>query len=184
MILTVFFFALEMACRLGFTIMLQELFTKVTNLEVGNNKRDAYLYATFCGVVWLIAMSCVHNGFYEAPILINRIRSELIFLIFAKLSKISQYTVKSQELGKIMNLLSNDFNMLELKGPLMFISFVAPLGLTGVIAILVTNYGWPGILPLCVIIVFIPIQILVGKINSKYFEQVNVYKDQRVKVCT
>ena len=83
-----------------------------------------------------------------------------------------------------MNILSNDFNMLELKGPLIFTSFVAPLGLTGVIAILVTNYGWPGILPLCVIIVFIPIQILVGKINSKYFEQVNVYKDQRVKVCT
>lgn len=51
-----------------------------------------------------------HNASYEVPILAGRIRSELVLMIYAKLSKISQYTAKSQELGKIINLLSNDFN--------------------------------------------------------------------------
>lgn len=106
----ILFFTIETACRLGFTVMLQELFTKVADIEGVNNKRDAYIYAVFCGVVWFIGLFSFHNGFYESQIFFNRMRSQLVLLVYTKLSKISQYTVKNQELGKIINLLSNDFN--------------------------------------------------------------------------
>jgi hypothetical protein len=66
-------------------------------------------------------------------------------------------------------LLSNDFNLIELQGALLFSGMTAPFSLAGVIAILVTRFGWPGILIFCVILVLIPIQIALGKINSKYF---------------
>jgi hypothetical protein len=49
---------------------------------------------------------------------------------------------------------------------LFFTSLVAPFGLCGIIAILVTRFGWPGILNACVIIVLIPFQILIGKKNG------------------
>lgn len=54
---------------------------------------------------------------------------------------------------------------------------MAPLGLIGLIAILVTWFGWPGILPFCVILALIPFQMLVGKINSQYYEEASNDKD-------
>ncbi len=105
-------------------------------------------------------------------------------MVYAKLSKISQYTAKTQELGKIINLLSNDFNTIETKSPIFFAAMITPLALAGIIAILVTRFGWPGILILGVILLFLPFQILVGKMNSNIIQKGNIYKDKRVKVCT
>lgn len=50
-----------------------------------------------------------------------------------------------------------------------FNALVAPLEFIGVIVILITWFGWPGIIIICVIAVLMPVQILVGKINSRYF---------------
>ena len=61
---------------------------------------------------------------------------------------------------------------------------IAPLALGGIIAILITRFGWPGILIAAVIIFFLPLQILVGKMNGNIMQKVNVYKDRRVKVCS
>jgi ABC-type transport system involved in cytochrome bd biosynthesis fused ATPase/permease subunit len=91
----------------------------------------------------------------------------MIFLLYSKLSKLSQYTVRSQEIGKIINLLANDFNTLEAKGPVFLVTFVTPLTLAGIIAILVTRFGWPGILIFCVVVAMLPIQLFVGKINGR-----------------
>jgi hypothetical protein len=61
---------------------------------------------------------------------------------------------------------------------------VAPLTLCGIIAILVTRFGWPGLLIFGVFLVIFPFQVLVGKFNGSIMEKVNIYKDQRIKICT
>lgn len=53
----------EVACRIGFSIMLQELLFKVSKISEGENKRDAYLYGVFCGVLWLIGLVSTHNAY-------------------------------------------------------------------------------------------------------------------------
>ncbi len=100
------------------------------------------------------------------------------------MSKISQYTAKTQELGKIINLLSNDFNTIEIKSPVFFASLSSPFVVLGIIGILIYRFGWPGILPIAVIVVILPIQILVGKLNGNMTQKINVYKDKRVKTCS
>ena len=81
-------------------------------------------------------------------------------------------------------MLSNDLNAIELKAPLFFSSMIAPLALMGIIGILVSRLGWPGIICLIVIIVLMPVQACIGQINGVVLEKVNVNKDQRVKTCT
>jgi len=61
---------------------------------------------------------------------------------------------------------------------------ITPFALAGIIAILITRFGWPGILIAVVIIAILPLQIIVGKINGSIMQKVNVYKDKRVKVCS
>ena len=63
-------------------------------------------------------------------------------------------------------MLSNDLNAIELKAPLFFSSMIAPLALMGIIGILVSRLGWPGIICLIVIIVLMPVQACIGQING------------------
>jgi len=53
-----------------------------------------------------------HNAYYSTPLIGARLRTGLIFLLFSKLSSISQYILKSSEVNKVANMLSNDFNLI------------------------------------------------------------------------
>jgi ATP-binding cassette subfamily C (CFTR/MRP) protein 4 len=101
----------------------------------------------------------------------------MVLLIYTRLSKLSQYTVKNQEIGKIINMLSNDFNTIETKCPLLFISLSSPLTMCGIMAILITRFGWPGVIIFGVTVAIIPFQVLVGKISGSLMQKLNVYKD-------
>lgn len=59
-----------------------------------------------------------------------------------------------------------------------------PFASAGIVAILVTRFGWPGVIPIGVILFFLPFQILVGKMNGNIIQKVNVNKDKRIKICT
>lgn len=177
-------YGIEIACRLGFSIILLillELVTKDLNWEM---RRNAYLLALSCGALLLVGRVSRHNAFYEIPILTGKIRSELIFIIYKQLSKISVYSSKSQELGRIINMLSNDLNTIETKSLIFFAAFITPFALAGILAILITRLGWTGILIFVVIVVVTPIQICVGKLNGHLLEKVNINKDKRVRTTS
>ena len=61
---------------------------------------------------------------------------------------------------------------------------ISPLVLIGVIIILVFRLGWTGVIPAIVTLILVPLQLYVGKVNGVILTEVNVYKDQRVKICT
>lgn len=44
--------------------MFHELLTKISNLGEGNNLRDAYIYAVFCGFNTLLGMTALDNASY------------------------------------------------------------------------------------------------------------------------
>ena len=164
--------------------MLQFLFETVSDLNSAESIVKAYILAFFTGFLWLIGAVTKHTAFYEIPIFIGRARGSLIVLIFKKLTKISQYTAKSQELGKIINMISNDFNLIELKGAPSFAGMVVPFHLIGVLIILIFRFGWLGIVPPLFIIIMAPLQLCIGKINGNILRKVNIHKDQRIKICT
>ena len=117
-------------------------------------------------------------------LLTTKVRSALIGLIFKKLTKISLYTAKSQELGKIINMFANDFNLIELKGPWFFAASPTPIVVIGSIVLLMLRLGWFGIIVPVIIIIFIPLQILVSRLNGGILENINIFKDDRVKMCS
>ena len=73
---------------------------------------------------------------------------------------------------------------MELNFQTLLAAVVAPLGLIGIIAILISRFGWPGILIAVTIMVIVPLQILIGKLNSTIIKKASVHKDERVKICT
>jgi ATP-binding cassette subfamily C (CFTR/MRP) protein 4 len=170
-----------MVCKLAFSILLQFLFVAVGNDE----KSLAYIYAFFSTFVWFIGQVSRHNAFYQSPILGNRIRSGMILILFAKISKLSQYIVKSSELGKITNLLSNDFNTIEQKIPIFFAAAIFPFAFIGIAVIVIIRLGWAGAIGVFALpILSFPIMIFISKKNGELLQRVNVNKDKRVQTCT
>ena len=100
----------EAVCRLAFSVVLNMLIARVITLE--QNVTEAYLLAFFGGVIWFLGQTGRQVNFNETAFLVGKIRSALVNLMFIKMTKFSQYTAKSQELGKITNILSNDFNVI------------------------------------------------------------------------
>lgn len=149
-----------------FSVLLQELFETVSAYSQPQATKRAYLLALILGVVWLISMLGKNNGFYEVSFLAARLKSEMLFLIYSKLTMLSQFTANHQSLGKIINLISNDFNAIQSKAPGLFISFTVPFGIVGTTAVLVGRFGWAGLIIPAVILLYIPFQVLVGKING------------------
>ena len=186
MIVIVLFFWTESFCRIGFSVMFFILLNELLALEGGESEGDftkAYLLSFFSGLLWLVGQCCTHNGGFDVTLLTTRVRSALIGMIFKKLTSISLYTAKSQELGKIINMFANDFNLIELKGQCFFAASPTPIVVIASIILLVTRLGWFGIICPAIVILFIPFQILVSQLNGGILENINVFKDERVKMC-
>ncbi len=133
---------------------------------------------------WFISQVCRHNAFYISPIIGSRIRAGFIYILFAKLSSMSQFIVKSSSISKVTNMLSNDFNIIELKIPIFFAALVFPFAFIGISTILIVRLGWPGVIGIIVPILAFPIQAFVAKKNGILLQKVNVHKDIRVKICS
>ena len=56
--------------------------------------------------------------------------------------------------------------------------------MAGVVGISVYRFGWPALILVVVFLVFVPLQVLVGKMNSLELEKINVDKDKRITICT
>ena len=142
------------------------------------------MYVVICGILWFIQQVTFHNAFHYPPIILNIMRGELLLFMFRRLSKISQYTVKAQEMGKIIHLVSNEFNSFDIKGYALFALLITPFGIGGVQTLLVMRLGWPAFIILAVFVGFLPLQVGVAQMNTSLIEKVNVQKDKRVKVCS
>ena len=94
--LAAFLYFIKILCALTASVCLQEMLIQITEPESAQSKTVACMYVVICGALWLIQQNTNHNAFHESASIMIRIRSELVFLMFAKLSKMSQFSAKAQ----------------------------------------------------------------------------------------
>lgn len=177
--MTFFFYLGEAGFKLGFSIILQILFEKVDS----GQKKTAYFFAIIGGFCWLLSQVFRHNALYQAPIIGARIRAGLITVLYAKLSSLSHYTTKNSETSKVVNMLSNDFNIIEVKNSLFFNALIIPFAFIGITIILILRLGWTGIIGIFVPLLFLPLQNFISKKNGQILQKVNFNKDLRLRIC-
>jgi len=105
-------------------------------------------------------------------------------LLYAKLSKMTTYVIKSSELGKITNLLASDLGVIEQRMAVFLNSFTFPIVMIGCTVILITRLGWPGIIGVIIVALIIPISNFISKNNGKLIQEINVFKDKRIRITT
>ena len=89
-------------------------------------------------------------------------------MMYEKILRLSQNIIDGQELGKITNMLSNDFNKLAARFPSLLYGIGNILRMTGIISILIVRLGWMAICLIFIFVLFSILQIVFGKLETKY----------------
>jgi len=78
--------------------------------------------------------------------------------LYQKVSKLTSFAIKSANVGKLFNLVSNDLNTLEMKSFLFISTIISPMTLFFTCVILYYRFGgWIGLVGPGVMMVAIPI---------------------------
>ena len=102
------FFIIDSLFRLGFSVVILYLFESVTD----NNLKMAYIYTGVLLILWYCSQLMKQSGCVVTYILASQIKAALAMLLYAKISKMTSYVMKSTELGKVTNLLATDLGVI------------------------------------------------------------------------
>jgi ABC-type bacteriocin/lantibiotic exporter with double-glycine peptidase domain len=61
---------------------------------------------------------------------------------------------------------------------------VFPIVIVGSSTLLIVRLGWPGALGMAIVLLVLPISNFISRYNGKLLQEINVYKDRRIKTTT
>jgi len=88
-------------------------------------------------------------------------------ILYAKISKLTSYVIKSSDAGKLTNLLASDLGLLEQRLVVLTFASLFPVQIIGWTIILVFRIGWAAIIGVLVIVLMIPVSMKVSKKNGQ-----------------
>lgn len=160
--------------------------------------KSAYSWGGGVVVSLFVSSTCRHQGWLHGQNIMNRSRLLFVNTIYKKINKLSAYSIKEANLGKVINLISSDLNSTELKGFFLFNMLVAPLVFIGTLAILYFRLGPygnpftpspsphlplpPGLLSVALLCFAFPLQNYLGKFAAGHVNQRSQLSDKRVKL--
>ena len=132
------------------------------------DQTQLYILVLLIGILWLVKCCFSHNLEYESTLLVENTKQGLNLMMYEKISQLSQSIVDAQELGKITNIFSNDFNQLTAKFPSLMFCPGLLLRTLGIIVILIWRFGWMALWIVFIFTLFFLLQIGLGKLQAKY----------------
>jgi ATP-binding cassette, subfamily C (CFTR/MRP), member 4 len=114
----------------------------------------------------------------------NGFRYGMIYLMIKKIVELPHHSIKRAQIGKILNLISNDLNMMEDKIQYVSKGFVIPFYVFGTIALLIVRYGLAGLAGTVALLILTFMGLAMTIVNSRILIKINAYKDERVKLIT
>ncbi len=74
--------------------------------------------------------------------------------------------IKIADMGKVVNMLANDFNNMEIKLIYLLNAIAFPFIIIGILVLIVYRLGWWGLMCFLIPIIIFPIQSLFGKLSG------------------
>ena len=178
--MTIILYNCDAIFRLLFSTIILYVFDAVQN----ENLSLAYGLTALMVVVWYLSQLMRQSAYVETYFLASNIKAAIAMLLYTKISKLTAYVIKSSELGKITNLLSNDLSIIETRLVTVMWSTAFPVAFLGITILLLVRIGWVAIIGLIIVLLQIPISNMISKKNGSIIKEANEFKDKRVQITT
>ncbi|XP_017787048.1 PREDICTED: probable multidrug resistance-associated protein lethal(2)03659 isoform X2 [Nicrophorus vespilloides] len=172
----------ELGIRLVQPIALGQLISFYTSNGDNITKDEAYLYA---GAVVLCSLL---NVFFQHPYMLGclhlgmKIRVACCSLVYRKALRLSKSALGQTTVGQLVNLLSNDVNRFDVALLFAHQLWVGPLETVIITYLMYLQVGWSAIVGVAFLLLFIPIQIYLGKRTSVLRLRTALRTDERVRL--
>ncbi|XP_025406860.1 probable multidrug resistance-associated protein lethal(2)03659 [Sipha flava] len=174
---------IEVILRMSQPILIGGLISYFNSNESNtNNKGHAYFYASGLLLTILINIFLFHLSLNELIYCGMQMRVACCSVIFKKALRLSNTSIGETNIGKIVNLLSNDVNRFDIVIAYMHFLWIGPLGTIVATYFLWQQIGVSTLFGIAVLIMFIPLQGWLGKKISEFRLKIAPRTDDRVKL--
>ncbi|KAL4438299.1 hypothetical protein ABPG74_009722 [Tetrahymena malaccensis] len=146
------------------------------------DNKTAYIWGAIMVTSMLFSSLFRQNGWELGLNLNSEVRSVIVNTTYSKVSQLSAFSIKSANVGKIVNLISGDLNTTEAKFFYLFQMAIAPYTLAAACVILAFRLGFYGLLSIVFLIFIFPAQQFFGKRASRHTARRILKTDERLKL--
>lgn len=97
-------FLFDSLCRITFSVVIVYLLEAVVEHKIS----AAYILSSALLLVWYLSQLFKQGATLNTQIVLCKMKAGLAMLLYAKLSTLTSYSIKTSHTGRISNLLSND----------------------------------------------------------------------------
>lgn len=171
---------LELGVRLSQPIFLAKLIQYYS--RENGDVTEAYLYAAGVILCSMVNVSIVHPYMLSQMHVGMKMRIAACSMIYRKTLRLTRNALGDTTAGQVVNLLSNDVARLEMSILFVHYLWVGPLQVLVVTIIMYTQIGISAIFGVLFLLAFVPLQIFLGKMNSKLRLKTALRTDERVRL--
>ncbi|CAG9825034.1 unnamed protein product [Phaedon cochleariae] len=177
----VFFIVVEFV-KIGQPMLISKLVSFYGQSDTKINKLEVYTYAAIIVLSSLAQIICNHNYTMGVMTLGMKIRTAACSLIYRKALKLSKTALAETTVGQMVNLLSNDVGRFDFAVQNLHQIWMAPIE-TIIITYLVHSYvGFTGLVGAIFLLSFIPFQMYMARMTSRYRLRTAIRTDERVRL--
>ena len=153
---------LDSLFRLAFSVLIQFLFEAVAAGDI----KIAYIYSAILTIIFYLSQLFKQKSAIYTYFLTSKLKAALAMLLYAKISSLNSYVMRSSDAGKLTNLLANDLGVLEQRLVTIAFASVFPILMVGWTIILITRIGWAAVIGILMIIIIVPLSVKISKKNG------------------
>jgi ATP-binding cassette subfamily C (CFTR/MRP) protein 4 len=174
--------ALSEAIRVVQPLALGQLLSFYQPYQTEISKNDAYLYAGGVVLCSLINIAFSHPYMMGVLHLGMKMRIACCSLIYRKSLKLSKTALGQTTAGQVVNLLSNDVNRFDVAVIFAHQLWVGPVETIVCTYLMYLHVGYSAIIGVAFLLMFIPLQIFLGKKISVFRLKTALRTDERVRL--
>nr|XP_023023861.1 multidrug resistance-associated protein 4-like [Leptinotarsa decemlineata] len=163
-------------------ILMFKLLTFFQNDDLQKNKWEVFGYGVVIVSTSLIRTICLHNYQLLVMTLGMKVRVAVCSLIYRKSLKLSKTALAETTIGQMVNLLSNDVGRFDFAAQNIHYLWIGPVETVIMMYLLYIYVGISGIVGIFFIVAFLPLQIFMAKLVSKYRLKTAIRTDERVRL--
>ncbi|EAR88911.2 ABC transporter C family protein (macronuclear) [Tetrahymena thermophila SB210] len=176
---TIILTCLSYMCLFGSSLLIKQLISYIQNNGVNQTALLIAGSLITLNILWVLFH---HNNLRLNAMVQSNFRNIFMKVLYKKVSSLSAFSVKEANVGKLINLISNDLQTLEQRFNAIFFLLSVPLPLIASTSYLYIKYGFAGLFGFGLLIITYPILLFLSKLNQKFFSDKSKYTDQRINL--
>ena len=149
-----------------------------------HNHSQAYLYCTILSILWYLSILLEHLASNLSCLLAPKIKAGLSMFLYCKITTIKSFSLRTNHLGTVTNLIANDLSTLDERITLIFNIAFFVVGFFGITALITSKIGIIGIVGVIALLLIIPVSYLISKCNGHLINKLTSLKDERIQIST